>query len=274
MIGFLVRRKNWVALSVALVLQIILLGTQATGRNNVRFVRLWANVLIIPAQQLTSGFSSSISSLWQRYVGLHHVSEENRQLKEQIQALTLEKNRMEAEVQAGRRLQQLLDLKEAAPWASVAAQVIGLSPSESYRTVIIGKGANAGLVNNLPVMTPEGIVGRIVQVSSRSAVVQLITDSESGVGVVFEKSRVHGVAKGMGTTELTVDYVVNEESISIDEVIRTSGDDQIYPRDLLVGRVVSVQSGSGIFKKIMASPAARLSRLEEVLVMKKSSARE
>lgn len=272
--AFLTRRKNWVALSLTLLTQLILLGAQVTDRNNVRFVHIWANFLIIPVEQFTSDTIDITSNLWHRYIALRHASEENRQLREQVQALSLEKNRLDAEVQASRRLQALLNLQEAAPWASVAAEVIGSSPSEAFKSIIISTGANAGLSNNLPVLTPDGVVGRIVRVSARSSWVQLITDSESGVGVVFEKSRVHGVAKGSGGSLLTVEYVVNEENIAVGDVIRTSGEDQIYPKDLLVGTVMAVQSGNGIFKRITALPAAQLSRLEEVLVMKKTPERE
>jgi rod shape-determining protein MreC len=269
MIAFLTRRINWVAFTAAICVQLILLGTQATGRDNVRLVRLWANMLVIPAEQLTSALARGTTGLWHRYITLWHASEENQQLRVQIQALTLEKNRVEAEVQAGKRLQELLNLREAVPTATVAAQVIASSPSEAFKSITINKGTNAGLTNNLPVITPEGTVGRIVRVFPRSAVVQLITDSESGVGVIFEKSRVHGVAKGNGGTRLDVDYVVNEEAISRGDVVRTSGEDQIYPKDLLVGTVATVQSGANIFKIIGLTPAARLSRLEEVLVMKR-----
>lgn len=274
MIAFLVRQKNWVALGLAICAQLVLLGTQATGRNNVRLVRVWAHVLILPAEHFSTAVVETANGFWRHYIALRHASLENQQLKNQIQSLTLEKNRLEAEVEASRRLQALLNLKEAVPMATVAAQVIGSSPSEAFKTITLNKGANAGLTNNLPVITPEGVVGRIVHVEARSAWVQLITDSDSGVGVIFEKSRVHGVAKGTGGTKLDVDYVVNEENVSRGDVIRTSGEDQIYPKDLLVGTVGAVQSGTGIFKNITVVPAARLSRLEEVLVLKKSPVRE
>lgn len=270
MTAFLFRHKNVAVFCIALTLQLVLLGVQARNRDEVRFFRVWMNLLIVPAEQITTSLSHSTIGLWDRYVALRHAASENKSLREEIQNLTLEKNRLEAEVQASKRLRALLDLKERVPSDTVAAQVIGSSPSEAFKTIILNKGALAGLTNNLPVITPEGIVGRIVQVSQRSSQVQLITDVESGVGVIFEKSRVHGVAKGTGNRQqLDVDYVVNEENISLGEVVRTSGEDQIYPKDLLVGTVTSVQSGKNIFKNITVAPAARVPRLEEVLVLKK-----
>lgn len=272
--GLLIRKKNGLVLATALVAQIVLLGAQATGHENVRLLRVWANYLIIPSQQATTALFHGVSSVWHRYLDLRHASEENRQLMRQLESLTLEKNRLEAEVQASKRLQTLLNLKEAVPLESVAAEVIGASPNEAFKSITLNKGANAGLTENLPVITSDGIVGRIVRVYARSSVVQLVTDSESGVGVVFERSRVHGVAKGTGGRELNLDYVVNEEKVSSGDVLRTSGEDQIYPKDLLVGLVTAVQSGKGIFKDIRIMPAAHLSRLEEVLVMKKAPGHE
>ncbi len=271
MISFLTRQKNWVVLGVVILSQVFLLGAQARGRNDARLFQIWANYLIVPAEQLTSSIATATVNVWRDYIALHHAAEQNRQLRSQLQALTLEKNRWQAEAEATERLQALLNLKEAAPMTTVAAQVIGSSPSEAFKSITLNKGAKAGLTNNLPVITPDGVVGRIVRVYARSAVVQLITDSESGVGVIFEKSRIHGVAKGLGGTLLGIDYVINDENISPGEVIRTSGEDQIYPKNLLVGRVTEVRSGAGIFKTIEARPAARLSRLEDVLVMKNVS---
>lgn len=269
MIEFLVRRKNGAAFGAVVALQLVLLGSQATGRHNVRFIQLWVNALIVPAEQASFVVAHGIRNTWRHYIGLQDAARENEQLKNQVQQLTFEKNRLEGEMQSIHRLQELLDLKDAVPTETVAAQVIGSSPTEAFKTITLNRGTHSGLANNFPVITPNGVVGRIVRVYARSAVVQLITDSESGVGVVFEKSRVHGVAKGTGGTRLDVDYVVNEEKIAEGEEVRTSGEDRLYPKDLLVGRVVAVQSGKNIFKKIEVAPAAQFSRLEEVLVMKK-----
>lgn len=268
MIGFLVRQKNWAALVAATILQLALLGSQANGRGNVRLIQVWVNALIVPAEQATFQIGHGLGNSWHRYIGLRQAGEENRRLTAQVQQLTLDKNRLEGEVESIRRLQRLLNLQEAVSTETVAAQVIGSSPSEAFKTVTINRGTRAGLSNNWPVITPNGVVGRLVRVYSRSALVQLITDSESGVGVVFQISRVHGVAKGTGGSRLAVDYVVNEEKIAPGEEIRTSGEDRLYPKGLLVGRVVSVESGKNIFKMIEAEPAVRFSQLEDVLVMK------
>ncbi|MDD5542969.1 MAG: rod shape-determining protein MreC [Acidobacteriia bacterium] len=268
MIDFLIRQKNWTLLVTATLLQLALLGSQANGRDNVRLIQLWVNALIVPAEQVTFQIAHGLGNTWHRYVGLRQAAEENRRLTAQVQQLTLDKNRLEGEVESIRGLQGLLNLKEAVPTETVAAQVIGSSPTDAFKTVTINRGSHAGLGNNLPVITPNGVVGRLVRVYSRSAVVQLITDSESGVGVVFQNSRVHGVAKGTGGSRLAVDYVVNEEKITPGEEIRTSGEDRLYPKGLLVGHVVSVGSGRNIFKAIEAEPAVRFSQLEDVLVMK------
>jgi rod shape-determining protein MreC len=116
------------------------------------------------------------------------------------------------------------------------------------------------------VITPDGIVGKVVEVYQDTSQVLLITDRESGVGALFSGSRTHGVIKGMSEPYLLMDYVINEEKVTPGQEILTSGEDQIFPKDLLIGTVVRSKNGNP-FSVINVRPAARLDRLEEVLVL-------
>jgi rod shape-determining protein MreC len=118
----------------------------------------------------------------------------------------------------------------------------------------------------MAVITPEGIVGKVVEVYQDTSQVLLITDRESGVGALFSGSRTHGVIKGMSEPYLLMDYVINEEKVAAGQEILTSGEDQIFPKDLLIGTVVKSKNGNP-FATIDVRPAARLDRLEEVLVL-------
>jgi len=148
----------------------------------------------------------------------------------------------------------------------MAAQVIGASADPASHTVFINRGERDHLRPDLPVITPDGVVGKILRVYRATSQVLLITDKESGVGALFAGSRTHGIVNGTGDPQPRLDYVVNEEKVQPGEEILTSGDDRIFPKDLPLGVVTDVAPGNP-FQAIHLRPAVRLDRLEDVLVL-------
>jgi rod shape-determining protein MreC len=159
--------------------------------------------------------------------------------------------------------------------AEVMASSLGntSSPGENSNAIFIDKGSDSGLTADLAVITPEGVVGKILAIFPHSAQVLLITDASSGVGVTLAQSRVQGILKGSANGLCDLYYVMNEEVVTHGEAVLTSGLDQIYPKGLPVGTVVTVGDGN-IYKTISVKPSADLNRLEMVLVVLKPSAAE
>ena len=118
----------------------------------------------------------------------------------------------------------------------------------------------------MAVVTPDGIVGKVVEVFPTTAQVLLLTDKDSGVGALFADSRTHGVVKGTGDPQPHMDYVVNDEKVSPGEQILTSGEDRIFPKGLAIGTVIDASPATP-FQTIRVKTAARLDRLEDVLVL-------
>jgi len=116
------------------------------------------------------------------------------------------------------------------------------------------------------VITPDGVAGKIVEVFPSTSQVLLINDKDSGVGALFADTRTHGVVKGSSDPDPHMDYVVNDEKVSPGETILTSGEDRIFPKGLLIG-TVSAAAPATPFQLIHVKPAARLDRLEDVLVL-------
>jgi rod shape-determining protein MreC len=116
------------------------------------------------------------------------------------------------------------------------------------------------------VITPDGVVGKIVEVFPSTAQVLLINDKDSGLGALFAVSRTHGVVRGSGDPEPHMEYVINDEKLQPGDVIVTSGEDRIFPKDLLIGTVGATKPGNP-FQVISVQPAARLDRLEDVIVL-------
>lgn len=150
--------------------------------------------------------------------------------------------------------------------AMVAARVMGGSADPVSHTVFINRGDHDGIRREMAVITPEGIVGKIVEVFPHAAQVQLISDRESGVGAMFAASHAHGIVKGTGDPDPQMDYIVNEEKVQPGDEIITSGDDRIFPKGLAVG-VVADDKAASPFQIIHIRTAAHLDRLEDVLVL-------
>ena len=153
--------------------------------------------------------------------------------------------------------------------STIAAQVIGTSGSEQSRVLYIDKGSDDGLKPDMAVITPTGIVGKIVQVSAGSAQVLPINDQLSGVGAALKDSRLQGILKGAANGTTTLQYIMSDEPVKPGEPVITSGGDRIFPKGLEIGTVASVEPGKDLFLNIRVIPSARLDRLEEVLVITK-----
>jgi rod shape-determining protein MreC len=156
----------------------------------------------------------------------------------------------------------------------VAAQVIGSSGSDLSRTIYIDKGENAGIKRDMAVMTADGIVGKVLVVYPSVSQVLLISDQSSGVGALLEKTRLQGVLRGTANGEVVLERVMSDEQVPVGETVLTSGGDQIFPKGLPVGTVSKVGAGKDLFLNIKISPAANLSKLEEVLVLAEKQERQ
>src|SRR5262249_23683116 len=208
---------------------------------------------------------NGVGGLWHNYFYLRGVRQENRDLKQKIQQLEIERTRLNEDAEQAHRLQSLLGFKEKFIARTVAAQVIGSSGSEQSKSVYIDKGAADGLKPDMAVITSDGIVGKVLRVQNRVASVLLINDQTSGVGAILEKSRLQGVLRGTPNGEVTLEKVMSDEAVQPGDRVLTSGGDRIFPKGLPVGTVTKVSPGAESFLNIGVRPIADLSRLEEGL---------
>ncbi len=267
--AFLARHKPFFVLVVVLVGQLLLLSLQITRNHNVRLIRLWTVAVFDPFERALRGGLDASTNAWQTYRSLWHAQQENEQLRQELTATQAQLRRLAEQAAESQRLRTLLEFKTRLPFQTVAAEVIAASPGDNSRAIFIDKGSDSGLTPDLAVITPQGILGKIVAVFPFTSHVLLITDPASGAGVMLEKSRVQGVLKGGSQNFCELDYIMNEEPVSPGEEVLTSGLDQIYPKGLLAGTVVKAADGN-IYRNITVTPAVDLSRLESVLVVLKS----
>jgi rod shape-determining protein MreC len=264
----IISRHRPLSLLAALVLvQVLLLAFQIKRENNVRLVRYWAVQTLTPVERAGTWSFSRISGIWHGYIGLQDTRRENARLQKELDELRMRNRELESRAAEGQRLANLLNFRSAHPEASmIPAEVIGASADPTSHTLFINRGERDHVRRNLAVITPEGVVGKIVEVFPSTSQVLLINDRDSGVGALFAASRTHGVVKGSGDPNPHLDYIVNDEKVQSGDKILTSGEDHIFPKDLPIGTVESAKPGTP-FQIIGISPAARLDRLEEVLIL-------
>ena len=269
----LLEQYRHLSLLVAVLLaQLFFLAFQIRTESDSRLLRVWAAAAVSPIQKVLNWTEDSTGAIWDDYVFLYNTRQENLELQAQLDQSKIRILKLEAQAADADRLAQLLGLRRRySSAAPVGAEVIGASPSANLRTVMIGVGANKGLEPNMVVITSDGIVGKLVTVHPATAVVLLVTDAKSGVGVIISDTRVHGVMKGDGSETCTMDYVPNEEEVEPGALLVTSGLDQIFPKGLPVGRVLTAERGDPtqnvFYWTITVEPIVPLARLEHVIVL-------
>lgn len=221
-----------------------------------------------PVQRALTWVGDSIDYVFSTYVALINASRDNRELTKEVARLKQQLVQMEELRLANTRLGVLLGLKRKTDQPSVAAVVVASDPTSRFSTVIINKGSSDGLRTNMPVVGPAGLVGRIVSVSPHYAKVLLLSDPNTGVDVVVQRSRARGLVEGAGGEGLRLKYVVSSNDVAPGDRLLTSGLAGVFPAGLVVGTVSKVsKDNQGLFLQVSARPAVDFNRLEEVLVV-------
>ena len=273
---FFDRYKNIMVLSAVLLMQFLGLAiqvrtpaAQGTDGKGVRLMRYWIVAILSPPEKVMSHAGTGARGFWGNYVDLRNAREENAQLREQLSQLRLEQASILEDARQGQRLQALLGFREKYVSKTVAAQVIGTGGSDQSRVLTIDKGAKDGLKRDQPVITPDGIVGKLVEVFPHTSQVLEINDQTSGAGVLLEQTRLRGVLRGNAYGQPQIIDVLPDDRIKQGEKVLTSGGDQIFPRGLTVGTVQKVVADPERepYADVVIKPAANLQHLEEVLVV-------
>ena len=223
--------------------------------------------VLVPAEKLVDRGVQGVSSVWDGYFALVGIQDENQQLKAENEQLRMQLQQQDEAIREAARLRAFLGVTEWGIGKTVAARVIGRDPSRYLQTVTIDKGRADGVRPNDSVITPDGVVGRVLSVATRSAVVQLVTDAQSEVAAMLRESRIQALFKGTGGRDLELDYIEDDDGIEVGAEIITSGLDQIHPKGLPLAVISSLGEQGEHFRHMMARPRVDMSRLEDVLVV-------
>jgi len=221
-----------------------------------------------PLQLGMTAASREVERFWDRYIALWSLRRENEELRRRLE--TLEKTVQHAtELDlANQRLGQLLALREEFGGQAVASHVVGQSPVAWVKTVVLDKGAGHGVAKGMAVLAPEGIIGQVVSVSAHAARVLLVSDLNSAVDVIIQRTRVRGIAVGTVEGECILKYIQRRDDVQVGDTVLTSGLDGIFPKGQLIGTVVRVGTQDGrMFQDVEVKLSADLTKIEEVLVV-------
>ncbi|MEW6542588.1 MAG: rod shape-determining protein MreC [Nitrospirota bacterium] len=226
-----------------------------------------AQVLALPLGAFAA-LDRSARDLWERYLALRGVAEENQRLRREVEALRGRNNELREIAAAGQRLTALLALQSSQELRTVAAQVMGRDATNWYRGLVLNKGERDGIRAEMGVMTPAGVVGRVVKTTPVSSVVLLITDPNNAVTGLIQRTRDEGIVEGTAEGKARMKYIPLLSTVRPGDVVVTSGLTGGFPKGLAVGTVTRIEKAEGdLFQSAEIVPDVETRKVEEVLVI-------
>ncbi len=217
--------------------------------------------------QLFFKLATNIREASKSMMDRRNVREENQALQQRVDTLLTEKRALEVRLE---RLEQLLNVRETqSPAAILTAPVTATSSSPILRQLTIGRGGNHGVVVNMPVTVPEGLVGLVTDVKERSSSVRTIVEPQSKVGITVRDKGGQGIAVGEIGGKVRVINFIEDEPIEIGDTVETSSRGGLFPRGLLLGKVIEppIRNPNDLRIEFIVEPAVDVMTLQEVTLI-------
>ena len=257
-------------LAALLVGQLFLLAAQSRDAGGGSLLEGAALRLFGPLARLVAGAGDVARSTREAARSRSELAAENLRLRAEVLDLRRERLRVAALDQEVEALGRGVDYARQSGWRLRAAEVVYLDRESSLKTLILYVGAPGARLNQ-PVVTERGVVGRVVASAGGYAKVQLVTDAAASVGVVLERARRPGLARGAPGGRLSLELVPRQVEVEVGDRVLSAGIDGVYPRGFPVGTVARVEPGSEMFHSIEVEPAADLSRLVFVYLLERET---
>ena len=260
------RYRNITVLLLVIFAQLVLIAVLVRNDQDVRMVRVWSITAITPLARVLEAVRGGTSGFFQNYILMRDARADNRRLQADLDRLKMENQFLRTEISTADRAKALVAFQEHTQSRTIAARVIAAGAGANSKVVFVDRGSGAGVEKGMAVVTPDGIVGKVIAAYPTASEVMLITDPEFAAGVVSQKNHVVGTLKGQGLGTCKVDYVPSEEKVEVGEMFYTSGDDRIFPKGFPVG-VVRVVRASSPYTEVWVEPSGLERGLEAVLVV-------
>ena len=261
------RYRNLTVLLLVIAAQLLLIAYQVKSNKDVPLIRVWAITAVTPVERVLEVVRRNTWGFVEDYFLLLHTRSDNARLRNELGQLKLENQYLKTELSTADRAQALRVFQARSPSKTVAARIIGNGTGANSKVVFVDRGSGSGIEAGMAVVTPDGIVGKVVAAYPTASLVLLITDANFAAGVISQKNRVHGTLKGQGRDgTVMVEYIQNEEKVDQGEWFFTSGDDRVFPKGFPVGQATAVRNGR-TEKEIYLAPSGFQGGLEEVLIV-------
>jgi rod shape-determining protein MreC len=226
-------------------------------------------VVTTPIQSALARVNRTTVGVWSTYREWKNVRAENRRLRDEAQRLRVEALRVSETVEENRRLRRLLALKAAMPLTTLSGEIIAREWGGWVRSLTVNRGRADNVARLIAVISPEGLIGRVVDVRPGSSVVQVLTDPASTVGALVVRTRTQGIVEGEPRGTLRLKFMARDGGgIQVGDLVVTSGAGGLFPRGIPVGRVRAIDDrGSALFSYAHLSPAVDFARIDEVLLI-------
>ncbi|MGO8991273.1 MAG: rod shape-determining protein MreC [bacterium] len=263
-------RRSYLLIFVILLLMfaLVLMSLRAKQRKGVEFFDVLLMEICSPLEKASTLVIKTVQKTFREHVFLVNVEKENRVLKQRVMELQEENRRMTEVKLANERLKQLLQFREETPLSMIGAEVIGQDPSSWFKSVTVDKGERDGVKKGMAVICPAGVIGQILKTAPDYATVLLITDYNSAVDSVVQRTRAKAIVEGRGENRCQLKYLLRTEEVAVGDAVVTSGLGGNFPKGLTVGEVKKVdKKGHGVFQYAELVPSVDMTKLEEVFVI-------
>ena len=265
---FFLRNKKTLLILALLVAAFTLFAKGIEQKKKPSFFdRIVLTLFSFPLSITNKGINA-VSNTWNHYFFLVGLHDENIALKKRVNTLSIDSQLQQEQADENKRLRDLLVFRKKFEHTMLPAEIIGRDPSGWFKTILVDKGSNDGIAKDTGVITPDGVVGRVIEVGLNSAKVLLLSDVNCYVDAVVKRTRTHGMVVGRGENMCTLAYMLKTEDVALGDVIISSGINTIYPRGIIIGTVTKInRDRSGFFQSIEVQPAVDFSKLHEVLIV-------
>ena len=268
MLAFLRRNQIFFSSCFCLLLSLYILTATARGQIKNEPVGALLMWILRPLQIAGQGTANWIKGFRDHYDTLAGFRSENERLRKRLQNLEIERQRLLEAEATNQQLQKLLDFRSELPKGAITATIIANSATSWFQSCVLNKGSADGVRKGMAVVTPLGIVGKVVAVTGRTAKILLLTDPNSGIDVLVQRTRSRGIVSGSLESGTVLKYMKRSEDVQEGDRLVTSGLDNVFPKGLLVGTVIKVRKQNrGLFQSVEVWPAVQAARVEHVLVV-------
>jgi len=268
MYSFFKKYRHFIVISFFVGCAFISYSSNLTATSDTSFARRTILNIYEPPLRAFAFLFGGIRHFWSNYVSLLQVQKENQELRQSLDLLTEQNIYTQELVLENARLRKLLLLKEQSSAKHISAEIIGRDAIGWFKTVLINKGKNDAIQKNQAVITHQGIVGRCIEVADSSSKVLLITDINSSVDALVQRTRSRGIVEGKGSSLCELSFISSADDVKEGDLVVTTGLCGVFPKGLSIGTVSRVEKTTlGLFHYVEVQPSINLNKLEEVSIL-------